>query len=65
MDKNKIPGQAIGDQIAQADPANTQAGDGGEWMKMARDAYKRSTTYYENNYRRQIEDGLRLFNSQH
>ena len=65
MDKNKIPGQAIGDQIAQSDPANTQAGDGGEWMKMARDAYKRSTTYYENNYRRQIEDGLRLFNSQH
>ena len=34
-------------------------------MKLAQDAYKRSTTYADNNYRKAWEDGLRLFNSQH
>jgi len=34
-------------------------------MKLAKDAFKRSTTYAENNYRKIWEDGLRLFNSQH
>ena len=60
-----IPGQAGGNQIAQTGAASSQSGDGGEWMKLARDAFKRSTTYYENNYRKNIEDGLKLFNSQH
>lgn len=41
------------------------SGEGGEWLKLAKDAYARSTTYFDNNYRKQWEDGLRMFNSQH
>ena len=61
MPHNLIPGQAAGNEAGRA---GTAAG-GGEWMKLAKDAYKRSTTYYENNYRKIVEEGLRLFNSQH
>ena len=35
------------------------------WMAMAQDAYERSTTYFDNNYRKQFEDGLRMFQSRH
>jgi hypothetical protein len=35
------------------------------WLKMAQDAYSRSTTYFENNYRKQWEDNLRMFQSKH
>jgi hypothetical protein len=35
------------------------------WLKLAQDAHKRSTTYFDNNYRKQFEDGLRMFNSRH
>jgi hypothetical protein len=63
-DTHKIPGQAAGDQIAQS-ASSTTAAEGGEWMKLAKDAYSRSTTYFDNNYRKQWEDGLRMFNSQH
>lgn len=34
-------------------------------MKLAQDAFKRSTTYADNNYRKGWEDGLRLFSSRH
>lgn len=34
-------------------------------MKLAQDAFKKSTTYFEHNYYKQFEEGLRLFNSQH
>ena len=62
--ENSIPGQAAGDEVAQS--GTTSTSDGGDtWMKLAKDAYKRSTSYYENNYRKNIEDGLRMFNSQH
>lgn len=35
------------------------------WLKFAKDAFERSTTYLENNYRKQWEDGIRMFNSKH
>lgn len=64
MTTNKIPGQAEGDLIAQKGAQGATA-EGGEWMKLAKDAFTRSTTYFDNNYRKQWEDGLRMFNSQH
>lgn len=64
-DVNKIPGQTQGDQVAGG-PTGTDTTPGdNSWIKLARDAYKRSTTYMENNYQKTFEDGLRMFNSQH
>lgn len=36
-----------------------------EWIKLAKDADERSTTYFENNYRKRWEDDLRMFQSKH
>lgn len=60
---NLIPGQALGNEIG--DSPSVTSGSNDPWMKLAKDAYKRSTTYSDNNYRKQWEDGLRMFNSQH
>ena len=48
-------------------PANPQAAASGpnEWLKLAKDAYSQSTTYFENNTRKAVEDGLSLFDSRH
>lgn len=35
------------------------------WLKLAKDAYSRSTSYFENNYKKQWEDNLRMFQSKH
>lgn len=49
-------------EAPQTAPANdTDAA----WLKIAKDAYERSTTYFENNFRRQWEDGLRMFQGKH
>lgn len=63
-DTNLIPGQAAGNQLAGSSSGTTPSAKD-PWLKLAQDAYKRSTTYAENNYRKGWEDGLRLFNSQH
>lgn len=63
-DANLIPGQAQGDEIGGSGSTKTPTSTN-PWMKLAQDAYKRSTTYSDNNYRKTWEDGLRLFNSQH
>ena len=39
--------------------------EGGIWLKLAKDAFERSTTYFDNNFRKQFEDGLRMFQSKH
>ena len=65
MDTNKIPGQAEGDALARGAGTPTAATGGDPWLTLAQDAYKRSTTYFDDNYRKDWEDGLRLFNSQH
>lgn len=36
-----------------------------EWIKLAKDADQRSTTYFDNNYRKRWEDDLRMFQSKH
>src|SRR3990167_8364293 len=59
---NLIPGQAAGNELGGS-ATTTSSAD--HWLKLAKDAFKRSTTYAENNYRKQWEEGLRLFNSQH
>lgn len=52
-----------------AETANDQVGGGApqvnEWIKLAKDADQRSTTYFENNYRKRWEDDLRMFQSKH
>lgn len=35
------------------------------WIKLVQDAYSKSTTYFEANYNKQWEDGLRMFQSKH
>lgn len=35
------------------------------WVNLMKDAYSRSTSYFENNYQKQFEDGLRMFQSKH
>src|SRR3990167_296035 len=59
---NLIPGQAAGNELGGSATTTSSADP---WLKLAKDAFKRSTTYAENNYRKQWEEGLRLFNSQH
>lgn len=61
---NLIPGQAAGNELGGGAGSKAPSSDN-PWMKLAQDAFKRSTTYAENNYRKGWEDGLRLFNSQH
>ncbi len=46
-------------------PKSEAQGDGGDWLKLAKDAYSRSTNYFDNNYRKQFEDNLRRFQSKH
>lgn len=42
------------------------ASDGkNEWLKLAQDAYSRSTNYIETNYRKGWEDNLKMFQSKH
>lgn len=65
MSTNAVPGQAVGDQIAQSTSGTGAPAETNTWIKLAKDAYSKSTTYFENNYFKQFEDGLRLFNSQH
>lgn len=50
-----------------ADTANSTEGSPKEdkWIKLAKDADERSTTYFENNYRKRWEDDLRMFQSKH
>ena len=55
IDSNTVPGANAPDQQASNDP----------WLKFARDAYTRSTTYFENNYRKTWENDLRMFQSKH
>lgn len=43
----------------------SQSGAGNEWIKLAQDAYSRSTNYMDANYRKQYEDNLRMFQSKH
>ena len=56
---NSIPG-------ANAVTSGDQGGATNDpWLKLAKDAFSRSTTYFENNYRKEWEDGLRMFQSRH
>ncbi len=57
---------------AGATTANDGSASGGgpapkenEWIKLARDADQRSTTYFDNNFRKPWEDDLRMFQSKH
>lgn len=65
IDSNKSPGAT--ETLQGLPPQNPQAASSStnEWLKLAKDAFQQSTTYFDNNVRKQVEDGLRLFNSQH
>lgn len=62
-DTNLIPGQQAGNEVGGPPSGSSATAD--PWLRLAKDAFKRSTTYAENNYRMKWEDGLRMFNSQH
>ena len=36
-----------------------------DWLTIARDSFTSSTSYFDANYRKQIEDNINLFNSKH
>jgi len=38
---------------------------GGEWLKLAQEAYRFSTTYIDSNYRKRWEDSILAFNNSH
>lgn len=40
-------------------------GDDGDWLKLAQHAYRASTSYVDSNFRKQWEDSIRAFHSQH
>ena len=52
---------------AQLGPQDSAAGDhsDGDWLKRAQDAYRDSTTYVDNNYRKGWDDSIRAFNNEH
>lgn len=47
------------------EPSSTNKVERDPWIALAKDAYDKSTSYIENNYRKQWEDGLRMFQSRH
>jgi hypothetical protein len=51
-------------QIAPQDGKSGGYGDG-DWLKRAQDAYRDSTSYVDNNYRKNWDDSIRAFNNQH
>lgn len=55
---NQIPGAA---ETAREGAAQSKS----PWMKLASDAYQRSTDYFDNNYRKSWENDLRMFQSRH
>jgi hypothetical protein len=38
---------------------------GVDWLSIAKETYLSSTSYFDSNHRKRIEDGIRAFNSQH
>jgi len=55
-----------GPAVSGPGDGGTQTSTGGDsWMKMAKDAYSRSTNYIDTNYRKGWEDNLRMFQSKH
>ena len=53
-------------QVPGSNTSATQASSADEpWVSLMKDAFSRSTTYFDNNYRKQFEDGLRMFQSKH
>ena len=58
---NPIPGANAVSSL----PSGASGGVKSEWLKLAQDAFSRSTNYFDNNYRKQWEDDLRMFQSRH
>src|SRR3972149_7636552 len=46
-------------------PSSGKTDDAGPWLKLAQDAFSRSTNYFDNNYKQRWEDDLRMFQSKH
>lgn len=55
---NPVPGSSV-------DFDKKAAGLVDPWVKLARDAFQRSTTYFDNNIRKRMESDLRMFQSKH
>lgn len=64
MSFNQQQNRAPTAQKAPGDGGRAQDGDA-DWLKRAQDAYRDSTSYVDNNYRKTWDDSIRAFNSQH
>lgn len=58
-------GDAVGMEVDDAPYEDTREVDQPNWIQRARDAFQFSTTYIDSNYRKQWDDSIRAFNSQH
>ncbi len=59
---NHDESDAISEQnIGMTDPVT----GGPDWIGVARDAYKRSTDYYDANIRKQVEKNISFFRNRH
>ena len=64
-EENDLGGMEVGDSpMEDGDKASAKPGEG-FWLKRARDSFRFSTTYLDSNYRRNWDDSIRAFNSQH
>jgi hypothetical protein len=55
---NQVELEEIGEEAGEDD-------GGADWMTLARQAYTFSTSWFDANFRKRVEDSLRLFNNQH
>jgi len=54
-----VPGVEGGDQDEQAEDQTY------DWMRVAKESWRSSTSFFDTNYRKRIEDGISAFNSKH
>lgn len=50
---------------AQTATPDEQTDDNRSWLRRARAAYRTSTTYFDSNFRKPLDDAIRAFNNQH
>ena len=66
MATTEIDGRPQPPTAQTAEPSSPNTGDDrGDWLSLARSAYRASTNYMNTSYRKVFEDSIRAFNNQH
>ena len=55
----------IGVSTDDTEEPRSREDDGFDWMKVAREAYRGSTDYFDTNYRKRVDDSINAFNNKH